>query len=92
MIAFGFEGGAAVRTGRAPVEKCLHLVLQEAFLERVEELFGLPEDQTQMLDTLSILLQGDDVSGGVFLAILGADDELQFDAHGRAPPGLRVDA
>jgi len=52
MIAFDLEGGAAVRAGRGPVEKCLHLVLQEAFLDRVEELFGLPECQAQILDVL----------------------------------------
>jgi hypothetical protein len=88
MIAFGFEGSAAVRAGRAPVEKRLHLVLQETFLDRGEELFGLPECQAQMLNALSVLLQGDDVSNGFCLAIIAAHDELEFDAHGRAPPGL----
>src|SRR5262249_45472310 len=43
MIAFGLEGGATVRAGRAPVEKCLHLVVEQAFLGRGEELFGLLE-------------------------------------------------
>jgi hypothetical protein len=42
-----------------------------------------------MLDALGVLLQGDDVGDSFFLAILGADDELQFDAPGRAPPELR---
>jgi hypothetical protein len=88
MIAFGFEGSAAVRAGRAPIEKRLHLVVQQAFLDRGEELFGLPECQAQMLDALRVLLQGNDVSNGFFLAIIAAHDELEFDAHGRAPPGL----
>jgi hypothetical protein len=66
MIAFGFEGSATVRAGRAPVEKRLHLVLQETFMDRGEELFGLPECQAQMLDALRVLLQGNDVSNGVF--------------------------
>jgi len=89
MIAFGFEGGAAVRAGRGPVEKRIHLVLQQAFLDGVEELFGLPECQAQMLDALGVLLQGDEVGDGFFMAIVAAYDELEFDAHGRAPPGLR---
>jgi hypothetical protein len=89
MRAFGFEGGAAVRAGRAPVEKRIHLVVQQAFLNRVEELFGLLECQAQMLDALSILLQGDDVGDDFFLAIIAAHDELEFDVHGRAPVGLR---
>ena len=72
MIAFGFEGSAAVRAGRAPVEKRLNLVLQQAFLDRVEELFGLLECQAQMLDALGVLLQGDDVGDGFFVAIIAA--------------------
>jgi len=87
MRAFGLEGGAAVRAGRGPVEKRLNLVLQQAFLKRVEELFGLPECQAQMLDALGVLLQGDEVGDGFCLAIIAAHDELEFDAHGRAPPG-----
>jgi len=88
MRAFGFEESTAVRAGRAPVEKRLNLMVQQAFLDRGEELFGLPECQAQMLDTLGVLLQGDDVSDGFFLAIIAAQDELEFDAHGRAPPGF----
>jgi hypothetical protein len=85
MIAFGFEGSAAVRADRAPVEKRRNLMLQQAFLDRGEELFGLPECQAQVLDTLGVLLQSDDVSNGFFLAIIAAHDELEFDAHRRAP-------
>src|SRR2546427_3111383 len=88
MIAFGFQGGPAVRAGRAPVEKHSNLVLQQAFLNRVEELFGLLECQAQMLAALSVLLQSDDVGDDFFLAIIAAHDELEFDAHGRAPLGL----
>src|SRR5205807_738759 len=89
MRAFGFERGAAVRAGCTRLEKRLNLVLQQALLESVQELFGLPECQAQMLDALGVLLQGDEVSDGFFLAIIAAYDELEFDAHGRAPPGLR---
>ena len=88
LRAFGFEGGATVRAGRAAVEKCLHLVLQQAFLDRGEELFGLRERQAQMLNALGVLLQGDEVCHRFFPAIIAAHDELEFDAHGRAPPGL----
>jgi hypothetical protein len=35
-------------------------------MDRGEELFGLPECQAQMLDALRVLLQGNDVSNGVF--------------------------
>ena len=63
-------------------------MLQQALLESVQELFGLPECQAQMLDALGVLLQGDEVSDGFFLAIIAAHDELEFDAHRRTPPGL----
>jgi hypothetical protein len=87
-MIFGFAGSAAVRAGRVPVEKRLNLMLQQAFLDRGEELFGLPECQAQVLDTLGGLLQGDDVSDGFFLAIIAAHNELEFDEPERAPPGL----
>src|SRR5207249_7874139 len=80
--------GAAVRAGRAPVEKRLHLVLQQAFLDRVEELFGFPERQAQVLDALGVLLQGDDVGDSFFLAIIAAHDELEFDTHGWGSSGF----
>ena len=63
-------------------------MLQQAFLESVEELFGLPERQAQMLDALGVLLQGDEVGEGFFLAIIAAHNELEFDEPERAPPGL----
>jgi hypothetical protein len=87
MIAFGFERGAAVRAGRAPVEKRLNLVLQQAFLERGEELFGLRERQAQMLNALGVLLQGDEVCHRFFTAIIATHDQLQFDAHGEGSSG-----
>jgi hypothetical protein len=88
MMAFGVEGSAAVWAGCACVEKRLHLAVQQVLLESVQELFGLAECQAQMLDALGVLLQGDDVSDGFFLPIVAAHDELKFDVHGRAPPGL----
>ncbi len=88
MKVFGFEGGTAVRAGCARVEKRINLLLQQAFLDGVQELFGLPKCQTQVLATLEVFLQGDEVGDGFFLAIIAAHDELEFDAHGSAPPGL----
>ena len=35
-----------------------------------------------------VFLQGDDISDSFFLAIIAAHDELEFDAHRRAPPRL----
>jgi hypothetical protein len=87
MRAFGFEGGATVRTGRAPVEKCLHLVVQQAFLDRGEELFDLLERQAQMLNALGVLLQSDEVCHRFFTAIIAAHDQLQFDAHEECSSG-----
>src|SRR5262249_3333508 len=87
MIAFGLEGGTAVRAGRAPVEKRIHLVVQQAFLDRGEELFSLLERQPQMLDALGVLLQGNEVCHGFFTAIIAAHDQLQFNAHGECSSG-----
>jgi len=88
MRAFGFEGSAAVRAGCARIEKRLNLVLEQALLDRVEELFGLLECQAQMLDALGVLPQGDDIGDGFLMAIIAAQDELEFDVHGKTPPGL----
>jgi hypothetical protein len=41
-----------------------------------------------MLDALMVFLQSDDISDGFFMAIIAAYDELGFDAHRKAPPGL----
>src|SRR3989442_15588805 len=88
MIAFGLEGSAAVWTGRARVEKSVNLLLQHASLDGVQELFGLPECQAQMLDALGVLLQGDEVGDGFFLAIIITNNKLQFDAHGECSSGF----
>src|SRR2546427_4724937 len=87
MIAFGLEGSAAVWTGRARVEKSVNLLLQHASLDGVQELFGLPECQAQMLDALGVLLQGDEVGDGFCLAIIITNNKLQFDAHGECSSG-----
>jgi hypothetical protein len=80
-----FEGSAAVWAGRAPVEKRLSLALQPAFLARGAERFGLPECQAHVLAALGVLRQGADVSAGFVLAVIAAQDELEFHTHGGAP-------
>jgi hypothetical protein len=67
-------------------QKGVHLVCKYALLDGGEELFCLRERQAQVLNALGVLLPGDDVGHSFFTAIIGAQDELQFDAHGEAPP------
>ena len=55
MIAFGFEGSAAVRAG------CARLEIRKV--------------------TIAVTVS--------FWLIIAAHDELEFDAHGKVPPGLR---
>jgi hypothetical protein len=61
--------------------------LQEFFLDEFEELFGLGEGQAEMLNAVAVFFQRHDISYGFFTAIIAAQDELEFDAHGWAPPG-----
>jgi hypothetical protein len=65
----------------------LTMPLQEFFLDELEELFGLGEGQAEMLNAVVVLVPRDDISHGPFTAIIAAQDELEFDAHGGAPPG-----
>jgi hypothetical protein len=41
-----------------------------------------------MLDAAMVLLQGDDIGDSFFLAIIAAQDELEFDTYDGAPPGM----
>ena len=54
-------------------------------LDGGEELFGFRECQAQVLDALGVLLQRDDIGHGCFTVIIGAQDELEFNAHGKTP-------
>ena len=56
-------------------------------LEGAEELFGLRQGQPEMLDALVVLVEGDDIGDGLFLTLIAAHDELQFDTHTGASPG-----
>jgi hypothetical protein len=62
--------------------------VEQTFLGRGEELFGLLERQAQMLEALGVLLQGDEVCHRFFTAIIAAHDQLQFDAHEECSSGL----
>jgi hypothetical protein len=85
----GFHGqqGTTVRTRGTRVEKRVNLLLKQVVLQGAEELFGLGEGQPQMLDTLVVLVEGDHIGGSLFLTLIAAHDELQFDTHTGASPG-----
>ena len=56
-------------------------------LEGAEELFGLSEGQPEMLDALMVLVESEDIGDGLFITLIIAHDELQFEAHTGASPG-----
>jgi hypothetical protein len=86
-IVFGLERGATIRALAVGVQIPRNLLFQQCFLDAFEELFGLGESQPEMLNTVGILLQSDNVGHRFFTAIIAVQDQLQFDAHGWAPPG-----
>jgi hypothetical protein len=51
-----------------------------------EQLFGLRQAQPEMLDTLVIFVEGDDIGDGLFITLIVTHDELQFDTHPGASP------
>jgi hypothetical protein len=63
------------------------LLLEEMSLEGAEELFGLGQAHPEMLDTMVVLVEGDDIGDGFFVTVIVTDDELQFDTHTGASPG-----
>src|SRR6266446_5564557 len=77
-----------VWTHRARVEKRVDLSLEEAVLGGAEELFGLRQGQPEMLDTSVVFVEGDDIGDGLFMTLIAAHDELKFDTHTGASPGL----
>jgi hypothetical protein len=88
MIPFRLEWSTAVWTGRARIKKRMDLMLQHALLDDFEQLLRLRERQAQVLKAAVVFLQGNDISDGFFLAIIVANNELQFDAHGETSVGL----
>jgi hypothetical protein len=64
-----------------------NLLLQQLFLDELEELFGLSESQAEMLNVVVVLVPRDDISNSLFTAVIAAQDELEFDTHDWAPLG-----
>jgi hypothetical protein len=55
-------------------------------LGSTEQLFGLRQGQPEMLDTLVIFVEGDDIGDGLFVTLIVTHNELQFDTHPGASP------
>jgi len=70
------------------VEKGVNLLWEEVSLEGAEKLFGLGQGPPELCDALSVLLEGHDIGDGLFMAVTVTDDEVQFDAHRSASPGV----
>src|SRR6185503_10404705 len=47
---------------------------------------GLRQGQPEMLDTLVIFVEGDDIGDGLFITLIVTHNELQFDTHPGASP------
>ena len=86
-VGLELERGTAVLARRGRIEKGVDLLLEEASLEGVEQLFGLGQGQPEMLDASIVLVEGDDIGDGLFMAFIVTNDELQFDTHTGASPG-----
>jgi hypothetical protein len=87
-VGFHFEQGAAVHARGTPVEKGVNLVLKQMALEGAEELFCLGEGQPEMLDALVVFVERHHIGDGLFMILIAAHDELKFDTHTGASPGL----
>src|SRR5262249_24070188 len=86
-VGLELERCAAVRARRMRVEKGGNLLLEEVSLKGAEKLFGLGKGQPDLFDALIVLLEGNDIGDGLFLALIAAHDELKFDTHMGASPG-----
>jgi hypothetical protein len=81
------ERRPTVWTRRARIEKGVNLLLEEVALEGAEKGFGLGQGQLEMLDTLVLFVEGDDIGDRFFITLIVTHDELQFDTHRGASPG-----
>ena len=63
-------------------------MLQQVSLKRTEELFGLRQGQPEMLNALAVFVERDHIGDGLFLTLIAAYNELKFDTHTEASPGL----
>jgi hypothetical protein len=86
-VVFGLERGAAIRALGVARQIPINLLLQQFLLDEFEELFRLSERQAEMLNAAAVLFQRHDIGHSLFTAIIVAQDELEFDTHGGAPPG-----
>jgi hypothetical protein len=86
-VGLELERRPAVWARRARVEKGIDLLLEEVSLEGTEELFGLGQAQPEMLYTVVVLVEGEDIGDGFFVTVVVTHDELQFDTHTGASPG-----
>src|SRR5712692_2297608 len=86
-VGFHLEQGTTVWACGTRVEKCIDLLLQQVSLKGAEELFGLRQGQTEMLDTLAVFVERDHIGDDLFLTLIAAHDELKFDTHRGASPG-----
>jgi len=87
-VGFHFEQSATVRASGTRVEKHVDLLLKQVLLEDAEELFGLGEGQPEMLDALAVFVERHHIGDSFFMILIAAHDELKFDTHTGASPGL----
>src|SRR5216683_3382341 len=87
-VGLELERRPAVPARRTRVEKGGDLLLEEVPLEGAEEVFGLGQGQPEMLDALMVLVEDDDIGDSLFITLIVIHDELQFDTHTGASPGL----
>src|SRR5215831_17244156 len=85
-VGFHLEQGPTVWAGGTWVEKGVDLSLQQVSLQGAEELFGLRQGQPEMLDAFVVFVERDHLGDGLFLTLIAAHDELQFDTHTGASP------
>jgi len=88
-LAWAFSLRRAPQSGHVEhvSRKVVNLVLKQVSLEGTEKLFGLREGQPKMLDMAVVLVKGHHIGDGLFLTLIAAHDELQFDTHTGASPG-----
>ena len=86
-VGLELERGTAVLARQGRIEQGVDVLLEEASLEGIEQLFGLGQGQPERLDALMVLVEGADSGDGLFLPLLITHDELQFETHTGASPG-----
>ena len=85
--AFSLERRTTIWALGAALQIVINLLAQQFLLDAFEALFGLSKRQAEMFNALAVLFQRHDIGYSLFTAIIVAQDELEFDTHGGAPPG-----